>query len=168
MVKDLADERVDELTAAALLSWTKGKQPRETGILTRIGRQGFVTVNDFSTVLAGSDHGGRDQLFSLLRVAYDGSVTRDLGNAPRALRWEGRLTILAACTPAIDHYSSHADALGPSLVVLAAAQSQRRRESRCRTASLPDERACHPSGQGCRACPPDRDRRCSVGEDGHA
>ncbi|MGH8904057.1 MAG: hypothetical protein ACRDYA_20855 [Egibacteraceae bacterium] len=26
---------------------------------------------------------------------------------------EGRLTLVAACTPAIDHYSSHADALAP-------------------------------------------------------
>jgi hypothetical protein len=113
MVDGLADERVDELTAPALLSWTKGKNPRPTGILTRVGDRGFVTVADFSTVLATSDRGGRDQLFALLRRVYDGSVTRDLGNAPGPLRWQGRLTCLAACTPAIDHYSSHADAPGP-------------------------------------------------------
>jgi ribosomal protein S18 acetylase RimI-like enzyme len=29
------------------------------------------------------------------------------------LRWSGRLTLLAACTPAIDNYASHADQLGP-------------------------------------------------------
>jgi hypothetical protein len=113
MVDRLADERVSELTAASLLSWTKGKDPRETGILPRVGARGFVTVGDFSTVLATSDRGGRDQLFALLRCVYDGQVSRDLGNAPRALRWQGRITFLAACTPAIDHYSSHADALGP-------------------------------------------------------
>jgi hypothetical protein len=115
MVSRVANERVDELTAAGLLSWTKGKNARPTGILTRIGQsnRGFVTVNDFSTVLAGSDRGGRDQLFALLRVVHDGAVRRDLGNAPEPLTWQGRLTLLAACTPAIDHYSSHADALGP-------------------------------------------------------
>jgi hypothetical protein len=113
MVDNLADERVDELTAASLLSWSKGKNPRPTGILTRVGNPAFVTVADFSTVLATSDRGGRDQLFALLRRVYDGSATRDLGNAPQALRWQGRMTFLAACTPAIDHYSSHADALGP-------------------------------------------------------
>jgi hypothetical protein len=106
-------EPVDELTAPALLSWTHGRQPRPTGVLTRIGERGLVTVGDFSTVLATSDRGGRDQLFALLRRAYDGQVTRDLGNAPTPLRWAGRLTVLAACTPAIDNYSSHADQLGP-------------------------------------------------------
>jgi hypothetical protein len=106
-------EPVDELTAPALLSWTHGKQPRPTGVLTRIGERGLVTVGDFSTVLATSDRGGRDQLFALLRRAYDGAVTRDLGNAPAPLRWTGRLTLLAACTPAIDNYQSHADQLGP-------------------------------------------------------
>src|SRR5215218_6023793 len=106
-------EPVDELTAPALLSWTHGKQPRPTGVLTRIGSRGLVTVGDFSTVLATSDRGGRDQLFALLRRVYDGQVTRDLGNAPVPLRWSGRLTLLAACTPAIDNYASHAHQLGP-------------------------------------------------------
>jgi hypothetical protein len=106
-------EPVDELTAPALLSWTHGKQPHPTGVLTRIGSRGLVTVGDFSTVLATSDRGGRDQLFALLRRVYDGQVTRDLGNARVPLRWSGRLTLLAACTPAIDNYASHADQLGP-------------------------------------------------------
>jgi hypothetical protein len=110
---DQLAEPVDELTAPALLSWTHGRQPRPTGVLTRIGERGLVTVGDFSTVLATSDRGGRDQLFALLRRAYDGAVTRDLGNAPAPLRWKGRLTLLAACTPAIDNYQSHADQLGP-------------------------------------------------------
>jgi len=40
-------------------------------------------------------------------------VTRDLGNAPEQLRWQGKLTMIGACTGAIDNYSVHADALGP-------------------------------------------------------
>lgn len=114
----LADH-VDDLTAPALLTWQAGrnKQPgRKTGVLTRIGERGFVTVGDFSTILATSDRGGRDQLFSLLRRAYDGSVTRDLASAPGPLIWEGRLTLLAACSPAIDNYASHEAALGPRWV----------------------------------------------------
>ena len=110
---DRLAEPVDELTAPALLSWTHGKQPHPTGVLTRIGSRGLVTVGDFSTVLATSDRGGRDQLFALLRRVYDGQVIRDLGNAPVPLRWSGRVTLLAACTPAIDNYASHADQLGP-------------------------------------------------------
>ena len=104
---------IDDLTASALMSWTKGKNPRPTGVLYRIGEHGVVTIGDFSTVLATSNKGAKDQLFAMLRRAYDGHVTRDLGTAPEQLRWHGRLTILACCTPIIDDYTSHADSLGP-------------------------------------------------------
>lgn len=113
LLDDVADEHPDEVTAPSLLSWSKGKDPKRVGILARIPNPGFLTIADLSTVLATSDRGGRDQLFALLRRAYDGHVSRDLGNSPAALTWSGRLTLLAACTPAIDNYSSHADALGP-------------------------------------------------------
>jgi CRP-like cAMP-binding protein len=104
---------VDDLTASALMSWTKGKNPRPTGVLYRIGSHGVITIGDFSTVLATSNKGAKDQLFAMLRRAYDGHVTRDLGTASEQLRWHGRLTILACCTPIIDEYTSHADSLGP-------------------------------------------------------
>ena len=104
---------LDDVTAAALLSFTKGKNPKQTGVLERIGERGTVTIGDFSTVLAQSNRGAKDQLFSLLRRAYDGSVHRDVGNMKDQLRWRGRLTILACCTPIIDDYTSHADSLGP-------------------------------------------------------
>jgi hypothetical protein len=109
----VAHEHPDEVTAPALLSWSKGKQPRPVGILTRLPDPALLTVADFSTVLATSDRGGRDQLFAMLRRAYDGEVTRDLGNSTDPLHWSGRLTILAACTPAIDNYSAHDRTLGP-------------------------------------------------------
>lgn len=110
---DSADEHVDDITGPALLSWMPGKNPKPAGILTRIPSRAFVTISDFSTVLATSDRGGRDTLFALLRRAYDGHVVREVGNSPRPLTWTGRLTLLAAVTPAIDNFSSHTDALGP-------------------------------------------------------
>ncbi|MEU6344457.1 helix-turn-helix domain-containing protein [Streptomyces sp. NPDC046977] len=109
----IADEYVDDITGPALLSWMPGKNPRPTGILTRIPSRAFVSISDFSTVLATSDRGGRDTLFALLRRAYDGHVVREVGNSPQPLTWTGRLTLLAAVTPAIDNFSSHTDALGP-------------------------------------------------------
>jgi hypothetical protein len=110
---EIADEHVDDITGPALLSWMPGKNPKPAGILTRIPSRAFVTISDFSTVLATSDRGGRDTLFALLRRAYDGHVVREVGNSPRPLTWTGRLTLLAAVTPAIDNFSSHTDALGP-------------------------------------------------------
>ena len=112
LLDDVAQDRVGDLTGPALLSWSKGKNPRPVGILARNASRVFATIGDFSTVLANSDRGQRDQLFALLRRAYDGSVSRDVGNM-EPLRWTGRLTLLAAVTPAIDNYTSHTDALGP-------------------------------------------------------
>jgi hypothetical protein len=109
-------DHVDELTgAASLLSWHHARKGGWTpvGVLLRIGERGLLTIGDFSTVLAMSDRGARDQLFANLRRVYDGHLMRDIGNAPRPLEWSGRVTILAGCTPAIDNYSAHADQLGP-------------------------------------------------------
>ncbi len=113
VLDDVADEHLTEITAAGLLSWIGGKRQRRIGLLARVGEVAFATIADLSTLLAASDRGQRDMLFALLRRAYDGEVTRELGNAPEPLRWAGRLTLLAAVTPAVDNYSSHANALGP-------------------------------------------------------
>lgn len=111
LLDDLA-EHLGELTNAGLLSWTKGKDPRPCGALHRIGEQGLITISDFSTVLATSDRGGRDQLFSNLRLVYDGELPRNIAG-PYPLIWKGKATLLAGCTPAIDRFSSYTDQLGP-------------------------------------------------------
>jgi hypothetical protein len=113
---------LDELTAAGLLTWQPGKgkgaAAKPAGALVRLGDRGLLTIGDMSTIIAGSDRSGsaREQLFANLRRIYDGSLNRDIGAPPGAtgpLRWRGRATILAACTPAIDRYTAHGDALGP-------------------------------------------------------
>jgi hypothetical protein len=113
MASGVRDAALDEFTSAALLSFSKAKNPRPVGVLTRIPEKALITVADFSTILASSDRGLRDQLFADLRRVYDGELNRDLGNMARGLRWAGRVTMLAASTPAIDEFSSHADKLGP-------------------------------------------------------
>jgi hypothetical protein len=113
MTAGVRDEMLDEFTSASLLSFSKAKNPKAVGKLLRIPAKALITIADFSTVLAMSDRGMRDQLFSDLRRVYDGELSRDLGNMEAGLRWRGRLTLLAASTPALDEYSSHADKLGP-------------------------------------------------------
>lgn len=117
ILDDTADARLDEVTAAGLLGWSKGKNIRPTGVLSRVGATGLVTFGDLSTLLATSDRGGRDQVFALLRRAYDGHVTRDIsppGNTreEHRLEWSGRLTVVGCVTGAIDRYTAHADQLG--------------------------------------------------------
>lgn len=119
VLDDTADARLDEVTAAGLLGWSKGKSVRPSGVLSRVGTAALVTLGDLSGLLATSDRGGRDQVFALLRRAYDGHVTRDISppgkvaeGVPEALRWSGRLTVVACVTGAIDRYTAHADQLG--------------------------------------------------------
>ncbi|HEX6758644.1 MAG TPA: hypothetical protein VF086_09590 [Propionibacteriaceae bacterium] len=119
LLDNVTNGRLNEITSAGLLGWSRGKNPHPVGILTRIPGNAMVTFGDLSSLLATSDRGGRDQVFGLLRRAYDGQVTRDVtpsgGSQSGAggLEWSGRLTVVAAVTNAIDRYTAHADALGP-------------------------------------------------------
>ena len=138
LLDQASDEHLDDLTAAGLLSWSRGKQPRRVGVLARVGDNALVSVGDLSSVLARSDVGMKDELFALLRRAYDGHVTRNLGQASCALEWRGRITLFAAVTGAIDSYSSHSDALGPRWLSLRlpelSAEQERRVRQRAREA----------------------------------
>lgn len=110
-LQDVADERVDRVTEAALLAWSKGKKPTPTGILSRHPERVFFTIADLSTVLA-MVRDKRAELFAALRRVYDGRYVREVGQATEPLVWEGKATALAAVTPAIDDYGAHEDALG--------------------------------------------------------
>ena len=117
ILDDAADARLDEVTAAGLLGWSKAKTAVPSGVLTRCGPRALLTFGDLSSLLATSDRGGRDQVFGLLRRAYDGHVTRDVSPPGRTegttqLSWAGRLTVVACVTGAIDRYAAHADQLG--------------------------------------------------------
>jgi 5S rRNA maturation endonuclease (ribonuclease M5) len=125
LLDDTADARLNEVTAADLLSWSKGKAKtvKPTGILTKINNRGLATFGDLSSLLATSDRGGRDQVFGLLRRAYDGYVTRDIAppngaDTDQQLKWSGRLTVVACVTGAIDRYTAHADQLGPRWIYI--------------------------------------------------
>jgi hypothetical protein len=114
MLDACSDAHLDDVTGAGLLSWKgSGTKAQPTGVLTRVPDHALVTFGDLSTLLADSDKGRRDQTFGILRRAYDGHVTRDLGTAPAPLSWKGKLTVVGAVTGVIDNYAVHADALGP-------------------------------------------------------
>ncbi len=125
----IADERMDQVTVAGLLSWSgRGRTAVPTGVLTRV-QTGLITIGDLSTLLASSDRGGRDEVFSVLRRVYDGHVTRALNPAP--LTWIGHVNLVGACTRAIDRYSAHDAALGSRwlLVRLPDRDTAQRREA---------------------------------------
>jgi hypothetical protein len=143
---------LDELTNAGLLGWKHGKgkanPPVPGGALVRLGKHGLLTVSDMSTLLAREQRSGStvDQLFANLRRVHDGHLSRDITPPPGAvgeLRWEGRATLLAACTPAIDRFAGHAEQLGPRWVYFRlhrpSQDIQRRRQRKVRMAGQLEE-----------------------------
>jgi hypothetical protein len=57
ILDDAADARLNEVTAAGLLSWPRGEPSKPTGVLTRVGARALVTFGDLSSLLATSDRG---------------------------------------------------------------------------------------------------------------
>jgi hypothetical protein len=115
IVDKVAKERVDGVTMPGVLSSLRNNRTglsKPVGTLKRIGARGLLSISDFSTVLSDSQRGRRDDLFAILRRVYDGRVQRDLGNEEKPLIWEGRVTILVACTSSIDNYASLSDRWG--------------------------------------------------------
>jgi hypothetical protein len=143
---------LDELTNAGLLGWKLGKgkatPPVPDGALVRLGKRGLLTISDMSTLLAREQRSGStvDQLFANLRRVHDGHLSRGITPPPGAigeLRWEGRATLLAACTPAIDRFAGHAEQLGPRWVYFRlrrpSRDTQRRRQRKVHTAGQLEE-----------------------------
>lgn len=168
LLDNVTNGRLNEITSAGLLGWSRGKDPQPVGILTRVPGNALVTFGDLSSLLATSDRGGRDQVFGLLRRAYDGHVTRDItpaGGAKKgggSLAWDGRLTVVAAVTNAIDRYSAHADALGPRWLYVRATERElqsRRNAAERSPGSTPSrgERQAH----GCNQDRHQPDRQCA-------
>ena len=97
--------QVAVMTEAALLSGTPKKEQTadaKGGLLRQIGAFGIVLMKDFTSVLA-QNRDTRAQVLAAMREIYDGSWTRHVGtDGGRTLHWEGKVGLLAGCTPAID------------------------------------------------------------------
>jgi hypothetical protein len=108
----------DEVSTPGLLSWTRGKIPKPTGLLVRLGALGTLLVQDFSTLLTEDGYREREKVFAALRRVHDGHYGRSLGERDGVLDWDGRLTLLTAVTHAVDSYAAHMAALGARWVYL--------------------------------------------------
>jgi hypothetical protein len=109
LVQPSANGRLSDVSLPGLLA-NRGSG----GILTRLGQgtNSLITISDFSTLLGDTKTSGgiKTDVYNALRDIYDGEFSRDINPTP--VSWHGRLSIVAACTPAIDRFSAHADALG--------------------------------------------------------
>lgn len=85
-----------DLTTKALLTGTK--DGAQHSILEQV-RSGILAFKDFTTIISQRDEDKR-VIASQLREVYDGSFRRITGQRDAA--WSGKITIIAACTPAIE------------------------------------------------------------------
>jgi hypothetical protein len=103
------------LTEAALLSGVARKdvaQGASGGLLREVGDFGILVLKDFGSVLS-QHRDTRAAVMAALRELFDGAWTRRLGtDGGKTLHWEGKLGLLAGCTPAIDQHHAVLAALG--------------------------------------------------------
>jgi hypothetical protein len=112
LLRAITAEHLDDVSIGGLLTWSKGKAPKPTGLLSRV-THGLVTFGDLSALLSNSDRGGRDAVFALLRRVYDGNVDRTIASpGGEHLTWSGRITAVGAVTAAIDDFAAHNSMLG--------------------------------------------------------
>jgi DNA-binding transcriptional ArsR family regulator len=109
------------LTEAGLLSGTPKREKDKAasgGLLRTIGDFGIVLCKDFGSVLS-LHHDARAQVLAALREVYDGSWTRVMGtDGGKTLHWEGKLGLIAGCTPTIDRHAAVMGAMGERFVLL--------------------------------------------------
>ncbi|MBJ7605372.1 MAG: hypothetical protein JF885_03540 [Candidatus Dormibacteraeota bacterium] len=106
------------ITEGALLSGTPKRERGNAkgGLLREIGDFGILLVKDFGSVLS-MNRDTRAQVLAALREVYDGSWTRHVGvDGGRTLHWEGKVGMVAGCTPIIDSHHGVMAAMGERFV----------------------------------------------------
>jgi hypothetical protein len=79
-----------------------------------MGRKGILCIPDFTTVLSAGSR-DRAEIFSQIRIAYDGEGGRSTGvdvkNIPNR-QWRGKIACIFAVTDKIEHFKNNASDLG--------------------------------------------------------
>jgi hypothetical protein len=105
----------------ALLSATPQRQRSTSatgGLLRKIGNHGILVIKDFTSILS-ADRNVRGTVLAALREIHDGRWVRNVGSdGGRTLQWEGRLTVIAACTTAWDQAHTVIATMGDRFVLI--------------------------------------------------
>ena len=110
-------------SAGALLSATSTREKTADatgGLLPRLQKDGtkVLVVKDFTTILS-MDRNVRAEVMAALREVYDGRYQRNVGtDGGKTLTWEGRLTVVGACTTAWDRAHAVISVMGNRFVLV--------------------------------------------------
>ena len=97
------------LTPHSLISGANWKDGGDPSLIPRLDGKVMV-IKDFTSILSLRDT-EKDEIFGILRDAFDGKCGKEFGNGV-VRKYESRFTILAAVTPSIYSLSSQHTALG--------------------------------------------------------
>lgn len=104
---------ITTLTPKALVSGSSGVNQADPSLLPKLDGKVLV-IKDFTTILSmrASD---REEVFSVLRDAYDGYVEKHFGSGPPRV-YRSHFGILAAVTPVIDAHANRSGLLGERFI----------------------------------------------------
>lgn len=97
------------LTPHSLISGANWKDGVDPSLIPRLNGK-IMIIKDFTSILSLRDT-EKDEIFGILRDAYDGKCGKEFGNGI-VRNYESRFTLLAAVTPSIYSLSSQHTALG--------------------------------------------------------
>lgn len=97
------------VTPHSLISGAAWKDNADPSLIPKLNGKVMV-IKDFTSILSMRDN-EKDEIFGILRDAYDGKCGKEFGNGV-VRRYESRFTVLAAVTPSIYALSSSHTALG--------------------------------------------------------
>lgn len=99
------------LTKRTLISGQKADESddREPSLLERLKGKTLI-LKDFTTILT-LHRDDRSEILGVLREVYDGRVSKSFGTGKTYI-WEGKMGLLAGCTPTIDRHWAVLSSLG--------------------------------------------------------
>lgn len=110
-------EKITDLTTNSFLSGFG----ENNGILARLTKKtngnGVLLFPDFTSLLAKKED-VRNEIVGQMRRIYDGEYEKQVGNKGELMTWKGKVTCLAAVTPALEDYWAINRSLGERFMYL--------------------------------------------------
>lgn len=100
------------LTRASLISGLNYNAGQDQSLLLKVNEKNLI-IKDFTSILTMNSF-ERDEIFGVLRDAYDGRVEKHFANCFKS--YVSRFGVLAAVTPVVDSYQSLFSSLGERFI----------------------------------------------------
>ena len=102
---------ISDLSPKAFIA---GIGPKSGSLLHDTGASGVWLIKDLTTILSKRE-ADMKEVFGYLREVYDGRLDRHVGGK-KLKPWEGKITLIAACTPYIDRAWNFVNELGDRFI----------------------------------------------------